>query len=341
MARVLLLFGGRSAEHEVSCTSAVAIHDALTEAGHQVIPVGIDRKGTWHVAEASRRPLRAEGRPVQLLVPDGTLLAGDDEVVFDVVFPVLHGPYGEDGTIQGLFESCGLPYVGNGVLGAAISMDKDVAKRLVAAAGIPTTPWRTIRVETFAASPEPVVAAATGDLGLPVFVKPAALGSSVGVAKASTVAEAVAACEAAFDLGEKVLVEEAIDGREIEVAVLEGGRVAGPGEIVTTAEWYDYDAKYRDDTSEFVVPANLPDARAAEVRELALRIFEVLEGRGLARVDFLYEPAGRGFLFNELNAMPGFTPISGFPKMWLAAGTTYAELCDGLVAAALRGDLRS
>jgi len=336
MARVLLLFGGRSAEHEVSCVSAVAIHEALEEAGHRVVPVGIDRTGAWFLADTSHRPFRATGRTVRLAVPDGTLMVGDDVIGFDVAFPVLHGPYGEDGTIQGMLEMAGKPYVGNGVLSSAVGMDKAVAKELAEAAGLRSAPWRTVRSSEVESDPEAAVRRIVDELGLPVFVKPVALGSSVGITKAVTKDRVGEALRTAFDHGDVAIVEEAIAGREIEVAVLDGGRVAPTGEIVIEGDWYDYQAKYHDATSRFVTPANLPAARAAEVQELALTAFDALRCRGLARVDFLYEPSGRGFLFNEVNTMPGFTPISGFPKMWQAAGMSYPELCNELVALAMR-----
>jgi len=319
----------------VSCVSAVSIYDALVEADHQVVPVGIDRAGGWHIADPGYRPFHASGRSVRLAVPDGILISGDDEIAFDVVFPVLHGPFGEDGTVQGLLELIGRPYVGNGVLASAAAMDKDIAKRLVADRGIPTTPYRVLHRHDLDADPAGTAAQLLDALGLPVFVKPAALGSSVGITKVDAVEDLEKALAVAFGFGGKVLVEEAIDGREIEVAVLEGGRVAGPGEVITASGWYDYNAKYHDPSSRFETPANLPDQRAEEVRALAVAAFEALEGRGLARVDFLYEAPGRGFLFNEMNTMPGFTPISGFPKMWEAAGMSYPGLCNELVELAL------
>ena len=331
MSRVLLLFGGRSAEHDVSCVSAVAIHDALAEADHRVIPVGIDRDGGWYLADATLRPFQASGRPVSLRVPDGVLIAGDDEIGFDVVFPVLHGPFGEDGTVQGLFEIAGKPYVGCGVLGSAVAMDKDIARQLMAAAGLPTPRWEAVRSGDYADDPAGSVEHIVRALGGTVFVKPASLGSSVGVLKAATPAEIKDALDEAFRHGDKAIVDEFIDGREIEVAILEGPRAAMPGEVHSANEWYDYEAKYHDEDSEFEVPARLTPPQTAEVQALAARAFTALEGRGLARVDFFLEEGGRGFLVNEVNTMPGFTPISGFPKMWMASGMTYAELCNELV----------
>jgi D-alanine-D-alanine ligase len=331
MSRVLLLFGGRSAEHEVSCVSAVAIHDALVEAGHRVIPVGIDRDGAWYLVDDSHRPFQAKGRTVSLRVPEGILVAGEDEVGFDVVFPVLHGPFGEDGTVQGMFEIAGKPYVGCGVLGSAVAMDKDVARQMLTAAGLPTPRWEVVRSGEFADDPAGTVERITRSLGKTVFVKPASLGSSVGITKAETPAGIKDALDEAFRYGDKAIVDEFVDGREIEVAILEGPRAALPGEVHSANEWYDYDAKYRDEESDFEVPARLTEQRTAEVQALAAQAFSALECRGLARVDFFFEEGGRGFVVNEVNTMPGFTPISGFPKMWMASGMTYAELCSELV----------
>ncbi len=335
MSRVLLLFGGRSAEHEVSCTSAVAIHDALVEADHRVIPVGIDRDGAWWVVDSGHRPFRAGGRAAVLRLPDGRLLVGDDDVGYDVVFPVLHGPYGEDGTMQGVFEIVGKPYVGCGVLPSALAMDKDIAKQIFEAASIPTSRWRVVRGPGYRDDPDDTAASVLRHLGSPVFVKPAELGSSVGINKAGNPVEVKDAIDEALRYGEKVVVEEFISGREIEVAVLEGPRTALPGEVHPAGDWYDYDSKYRNEESDFEVPARLPDRRIAEVRALAARAFDAIEGRGLARVDFFFEESGRGFLVNEVNTMPGFTPISGFPKMWMGTGMTYAELCNELIEIAL------
>jgi D-alanine-D-alanine ligase len=327
----MLLFGGRSAEHEVSCVSAVAIHDALVEAGHRVIPVGIDRDGAWWIVDTTHRPFRAEGRPAALRLPDGRLLVGDDAVNYDVVFPVLHGPYGEDGTIQGVFEIAGKPYVGCGVLPSALAMDKDIAKDVFEAAGIPTSRWRVVRGSEYREGPKETAERVLRELGSPVFVKPAELGSSVGISKADGPREVMRAIEVALRHGEKVVIEEYISGREIEVAVLDGPRTALAGEVHSAGEWYDYTSKYEDEASDFEAPARLSEQRMAEVRSLAARAFQAIECRGLARIDFFYLDGGRGFLINEVNTMPGFTPISGFPKMWAASGMTYAELCNELV----------
>src|SRR5665811_696786 len=255
MSRILLLFGGRSAEHEVSCVSAVAIHDALVDGGHRVIPVGIDHDGEWWVVDPSHRPFRAEGRSTALRLPDGRLLVGETDVGYDVVFPVLHGPYGEDGTMQGVFEIAGKPYVGCGVLSSALAMDKDIAKRIFSAAGIPTARWRVVRGRDVRDDPSGTARTLLRDLGSPVFVKPAELGSSVGISKAGDQRSVRRAIEGALRYGDKVVVEEFIDGREIEVAVLDGPRTALPGEVKAAGDWYDYASKYEDEASDFEAPA--------------------------------------------------------------------------------------
>ena len=335
MARVALCFGGRSAEHEVSCVSAVSTLEALADRGHSVIPVGIARDGTWHLADPSVRPLAATGPVIRLEVPGGRLIGAGDPVPIDVAFPVLHGPYGEDGTIQGLFEMADLPYVGSGVLGSSIAMDKDVAKRLCREAGLPIGDYLVIRAHEFMTEPGDVAARVEDGLGFPVFVKPANLGSSVGIARADDASALKESIHAALRHDRKVLVEAEVVGREIEVAVLEGPRASVPGEIVVQDGWYTYEAKYRDEATRLLVPAPLDQSEQAIIRHLACRAFEVLECRGLARVDFFYEKGQRGFILNEVNTMPGFTPKSMFPMMWAATGMPYPELCDELVMLAL------
>jgi D-alanine-D-alanine ligase len=281
--------------------------------------------------------MAATGRPVSLRIPEGQLVAGGDEIQFDVAFPVLHGPYGEDGTIQGLFEMTDTPYVGCGVTASALAMEKDFAKQIFSQQRIPTAPWVAVHRDDFD-DPRSVVDHVVRRLGLPVFVKPAELGSSVGVSKAATDAELKDAISGALEYGDKVIVEEFIEGREIEVAVLGGPRASVPGEIVIQGDWYDYDSKYNDESSQFVAPARLTPPQSTVVRDLAQRAFSALGCKGLARVDFFFEERGRGFVLNEVNTMPGFTPISGFPTMWQASGMTYGELCDELVQLAARGE---
>ncbi len=278
----------------------------------------------------------AAGRPVSFRVPEGRLLAGTDEILFDVAFPVLHGPYGEDGSIQGAFEMADTPYVGCGVTASALAMDKDFAKQIFVQQRIPTSRWVAVTAADLA-NPDATVDSIARSLSLPVFVKPAELGSSVGVAKATSEGALKDAILNALTYGEKVIVEEFIRGREIEVAVL-GGRASVPGEIVIETEWYDYDSKYNDESSQFVAPARLTPPQSTEVRDLAEAAYAALGCKGLARVDFFLEERGRGFVINEVNTMPGFTPISGFPTMWQASGMTYGELCDELVQLALHGE---
>ncbi len=335
MARVAVFFGGRSGEHEVSCTSAVSTVAALRSKGHEVVTVGIDQFGEFHLANSNEDPLVAEGPAVQLEVPGGRLLGHGTPVEVDVAFPVLHGPYGEDGTIQGLFEMAGLPYVGSGVLGSAIAMDKDVAKRLCREAGIPVGDYLLVRRGDFLAAPGDTATRVGSGLGYPVFVKPANLGSSVGISRAQDEASLKDAIHLALEHDRKVLVEAEVRGREIEVAVLEGPRASVPGEVIVASGWYTYDAKYRDDATRIEVPANLGPAATETVRDLACRAFTALECAGLARVDFFYEEGGRGFLLSEVNTMPGFTSRSMFPMMWAASGMDYPELCDELVGMAL------
>jgi len=316
--------------------SAVSVIDALEAKGHDVLAVGIGRDGAWHLADASARPLAAAGPEAVLEIPTGAVRAGGDQYPFDVAFPVLHGPYGEDGTIQGMFEMAGVPYVGSGVIGSAIAMDKDIAKRLFRDAGIPISPFLTICAGDFAEDPAGFAARVREDLGYPVFVKPAGLGSSVGISRAEGDGSLQGAVEEALRHGDKVIVECEVAGREIEVAVLEGPRSSVPGEIVLPSGWYTYDAKYSDDATRLLVPAPLSDSEAAAVREMARRGFIALECRGLARVDFFYDEGGRGFVLNEINTMPGFTPKSMFPMMWAATGLPYPDLCDELVTLALQ-----
>jgi len=314
----------------------VSIYDALEGAGHRVIPVGISREGDWFLADTSYRPFRAEGREVVFVLPNGSLRVGDQTVGFDVAFPVLHGPRGEDGTIQGMFEMADVPYVGCGVRGSAVTMDKDLSKRIVDAAGIPTSPWRTVRRDEWERDPEGVAASIAHGLHFPLFVKPSAQGSSVGITKADETSQLLPAIANALRYDDKVVVEQGVSGREIEVAVLDGPRSSVPSEIVIAGDWYTYDAKYADDSSACIAPADLSENATKTVRAMAEAIYDLFDLTGLARVDFFYDTATRRFIFNEANTMPGFTSISGFPKMWLASGMTYEELCSHLVDAAFK-----
>jgi len=346
--RLVVLFGGQSAEHEVSCVSAAHVLAASDPARYEVMPVGITREGDWVRADEARAALAA-GRgalPDRLaatgaaLEPLTTVTPAVDGLPV-VVLPLLHGPHGEDGTVQGMLELAGVPYVGSGVLASALAMDKGKAKEVLAAHGLPQVPYIVLR-DTEVASARAAVEAA--GLGYPVFVKPANLGSSVGVTKVGDAAALDEAVATAADYDEWIVIEQGVDGREIEVAVLGNRepRASVPGEIVSSHEFYDYEDKYVDGTCELLVPAPLDEEATAEVRELALRAFLALRGDGLARVDFFYEEGGRGFLLNEVNTMPGFTPVSMYPRLWEASGLAYPDLIDELVRLAIeRHDRRS
>lgn len=320
----------------MSCSSAVSVYGALTDSGHRVVPVGIDRHGAWFLADTAYKPFRAEGRPVSFSVPEGVLEVSGEQVEFDVVFPVLHGPMGEDGTVQGLFDMSGVPYVGCGVRASALTMDKDFTKRIAKAAGIDTSPWFAVKRDRWDGDASGTAATISAQLRYPMFVKPSAQGSSVGISKVTDADALHLAINTAFRYDTKVVVEEAIEGREIEISVIDGPRASVPGEIVTDAEWYTYSAKYGGAGSECVVPADLDAHDTATVRSLAERVFDLFALSGLARIDFFLDGRTGRFLFNEVNTMPGFTSISGFPKMWLASGFSYEELCSRLVDAAFQ-----
>jgi D-alanine-D-alanine ligase len=301
-----VLAGGRSSEHDVSLESAAAVRSGLAEAGHEVVEVLLERDGTWS----------SGGAPVAL--EPGRGLLGSD-----VAWPVLHGPFGEDGTVQGLLEILGAPYVGAGVLASALCMDKLTFKDVMRAHGIPQVDYRRLRANE------------NGDLdlGWPVFVKPARLGSSVGISKARDGDEARAAVATAFEHDPLVIVEAHSAGMEVECAVLgnEEPMASEPGEIVVNAEWYDYEAKYTPGGMDLQVPARIGEDVRERVRELAVQVFKLVGCSGLARVDFFVED-GERVLVNELNTMPGFTPTSVFPKLWSLSGVPFPALCDQLVA---------
>ncbi len=334
--RLVVLFGGRSAEHEVSCISALHVLRAVDPERYDVVPIGITRAGQWVAADAAgaldgtARALPspddsggAELEPLPAVLPS----TAAEQVV---VLPLLHGPMGEDGTVQGMLELAGVPYIGAGVLASAVAMDKGTAKDVLAANGLPQGRYLSAREgEVDGAFADRVDAA----LGWPVFVKPANLGSSVGVSKARDAAELDTALALARRYDEWVVVEEAIAGREIEVAILgnDEPRASVPGEIRPSHEFYDFDDKYLTDGADLLVPAPLSDAAAKEVRDLALRAYRALRVDGMARVDFFYEEAGRGFLVNEVNTIPGFTPISMYPRLWEVSGVPYPALLDRLV----------
>ena len=316
--RAAVLSGGRSSEHDVSLDSGAAVRAGLAEAGHDVLDVHLRRDGAWEYDGARLS-----------LDPGGGLLGAD------VVFPVLHGPFGEDGTVQGLLELLDVPYVGAGVLAASLCMDKVVFKDVLSAASVPQVDYVAARQHRFEEDPGAVLAE-VARLGLPVFVKPARLGSSVGIAKVSAGDELPAALEGAFAHDPLVIAEAFSDGLEVECSVLGNGEPAASvcGEIVlTSAEWYDYEAKYTPGGMELVVPARIPDAVAEEVRRLAVDTFLRVGCSGLARVDFFVER--ERVLVNELNTFPGFTATSVYPKLWEASGLPFPRLCERLIHLAL------
>ena len=327
---VVVLFGGQSAEHDVSCVTAAHVIKALDSSKYDITAVGITREGKWVVAQPRADVLVAEGEPTSI-TPIVEQARGDARTV---IFPLLHGPLGEDGTIQGVLELANIAYVGTGVLGSAVAMDKGVAKQVLHANGIPQPKYVSLRE---AHVNDAALLHAADTLGLPVFVKPANMGSSVGVSKANSIDEMRSAVEHALTYDEWVLIEEAVVGREIEVAVLGNvhARASVPGEIIPGNEFYDYADKYIGDGAQLIVPANLTADEVEAVQHLALVIFHTLRAEGMARVDFFYEENGRGFLCNEINTIPGFTPISMYPKLWQASGMSYPALLDELIALAL------
>jgi D-alanine-D-alanine ligase len=352
--RIGVVFGGRSSEHEVSLASAANVIDALTRAGYQVAPIGITPAGRWliggdpmkllsdnaaispHVENG--QPSLDQAKPAEnwALLPNTS--HASQLATIDVIFPVLHGPYGEDGTIQGLLEMANLPYVGCGVASSAVAMDKAIAKQLFAAAGLPQVRHQVILRSGFQADPDATCAKAEAELRYPLFVKPANLGSSVGVSKARNRAELLNAIAIAAQYDRKVLIEEAVPNcREIEVSVLGNDEAIAsvPGEIIPGHEFYDYAAKYLDDSSQLLIPAELTRQQVATVQEMAVRAFQAIDGSGLARVDFLLDNQSGNFYLNEINTMPGFTRISMYPKLWEASGISYPELVDRLVQLAL------
>ena len=375
--RVGILFGGRSGEHEVSLLSAASVLNAIDKEKYDVVPISITKGGRWLTAEYAEylltgklvlepRNLRAgdpdttspaavlaRGESVVVppepvhrhtgLVPfqtDASLMrrASDRAINVDVIFPVLHGTFGEDGTIQGLLELADIPYVGAGVLGSAAGMDKDIMKSLFIAAGIPIVKHVTILRAAWESDPKKVQKLVESKLIYPVFVKPANLGSSVGISKAHNRKELGPAIEEAAKFDRKIVIEQGVGGkkekaREIECSVLGNDEPSAsvPGEIVPGKEFYDYTAKYVDEGSQLIIPAKLTNAETKKVQQLAVAAFQAVDCSGLARVDFLMDPKTRKIYLNEINTMPGFTSISMYPKLWAASGLEYADLIDRLI----------
>ena len=351
--RVGLLFGGASVEHEVSVVSARGVLEALDPARFTCIPLAVTGEGRWLARERSARILTSDARRVEsaLGADDGGRLVaepgggivelhprgGHSRVDLDVVFSVVHGWGGEDGRIQGLLDLAGVPYVGAGVLGSAVGMDKEAAKRILESRGIPVVPWISLLREEYRSDPAGVVERISTRLSFPLFVKPANGGSSVGVSRVAEPVSLPGALDQAFACDRKAVVESGIDAREIECAVLGNDRPEAsiPGEIVPSREFYDYAAKYLDGTSQLRIPAPLPPSTVATVRRLAVEVFRALNLEGMARVDFFVERATDRVFANEANTLPGFTPISMYPKLWEASGLPYSELLDRLIRLAL------
>jgi D-alanine-D-alanine ligase len=353
--RVGVIFGGRSGEHDVSITSAHAILSHIDRSRFEPVPIGITRDGTWvtggnpltALAATSRLPLPEsnsddpQSMAVTVADDSSTELRDRSDTTWiqdiDVVFPVLHGPMGEDGTVQGMLELAGIPYVGSAVLGSSVSMDKITAKRLCENAGIPIVPWFSLTRREWERNEEEIRARIATELGYPCFVKPSNMGSSVGVFKVHDEHELSDAVAGASAYDRRLLVERSVNARELEVSVLgnEDPISSVVGEVVPGHEFYDYEAKYVDDSSELKIPADVPPEVSDQVRSIAVEIFKLLDCAGLARVDCFLDTDSGEVVFNELNTIPGFTPISMYPKLWDASGIAYDELITRLIELAI------
>ncbi len=341
MKNVCILFGGRSGEHEVSCRSAASVARNLDPEKYGQVLIGIDKQGKWHLQDKPRfrRAAYGEhlevvgcGRPVAV-VPGAGLTAGCEAIAADVVFPVLHGTFGEDGTVQGLLELAELPYIGSGVLGSSLAMDKEKTKEVWKQNGLPVVEFYTLRdADPFS------IEDALRHFQPPLFVKPATAGSSVGITKVTSAKQLQTAVQEALRFDRKVLVEPAVEAREIECAVLgnEDAEAFVPGEVIPNHEFYSYEAKYLDpEGADLQLPADIPETLSSEVRRLAVAAFKAVECTGMARVDFFLEKESNRILLNEINTIPGFTNISMYPKMCEASGLRYSQLLDRLIELAL------
>ncbi len=355
--RVGVVFGGRSGEHEVSLVSAQSIMKALDSNKYEVIPIGVSKQGTWVVGADPKTFLPAPAQQQHLDVAPAestgkTALIGDpshqgmilldrqnfqQRVKLDVVFPIMHGTYGEDGTLQGLLEMADLPYVGCGVMASSVGMDKTTAKRLFRDAGLPIAPFSEYLRRDWREKPEQIIADVEANFTYPCFIKPVNSGSSVGISKAHNRAELSAAFDLAAKFDRKILLESFINGRELEVSVLgnDTPMASMPGEVVPCNEFYDYKAKYIDNRSELKIPAPLDAAKTAEIRDMAVRAYRALDCAGMARIDFFLDRDTGKFVLNEVNTIPGFTSISMYPKLWEATGITYSDLVTKLIDFAL------
>lgn len=358
-----VLFGGRSGEHEVSLASAQSIIDNIDQTQYEVVPIGITKEGEWIVGgdpmKALTSGIASASSPAALLADPSrrglwNIRSSPDEqgvgersreqaitavrlAELDVIFPVLHGTYGEDGTVQGLLELAGVPYVGCGVLASAAAMDKVIAKNIFVAHGLPVLPYAVITRKAWRREPEAVIASIEDSLPYPVFVKPANLGSSVGISKAHDRTELPDALDLAARYDRKLVIEQGIEAREIEVSILgnDDPIASVPGEVVPCREFYDYQAKYIDGDSELLIPAPLDAETTAEVRRMAVAAYKALDCAGMARSDFLLDKVTGELWVNELNTIPGFTKISMYPKLWEATGLSYPELIDRLIELAV------
>jgi D-alanine-D-alanine ligase len=345
--RIGVLFGGRSGEHEVSLASAASVIRALDHEKYEAVPIGISKDGRWLVGSGAMKMLSdvlKSGDRV-MLPPDPTAAhlvplaasSGQPSVMVDVVFPVLHGTFGEDGTVQGLLDLAGLPYVGAGVLASAVGMDKDVQKRLFEQAGLPIVPFLAIYRWEWERDRLKVLREIKKKFRFPIFVKPATLGSSVGMTRVNAQHELQKAMDLAAEFGLKIIVERGVNGREIEVSVLgnEEIRASIPGEIVPHREYYDYAAKYLEGGTQLVIPAQLTKKQVTIFQDYAVRSFRAIDGTGMARCDFFLDRTNGKIFINELNTIPGFTSISMYPKLWEASGLPYTKLIDRLIELAL------
>ncbi|MBY0470366.1 D-alanine--D-alanine ligase [bacterium] len=343
--RVGVLYGGRSGEHEISLQSAASVIKNLDTSRYDILPIGIDKQGRWHVGSMK---LIQDSPKTLSIAQDGPEMAlpsypvSKSEGSLDVIFPIMHGPLCEDGTIQGLLELSELPYVGSGVLASAVGMDKDVAKRLARDSGIPVVPYVVAKKGQWLKDPKKVGALVEKEIGFPCFVKPSNMGSSVGVHKVKSTTDLAPALSDAFKYDSKVLIEKAIAAREIEVSVLENAKegepplVSIPGEIAPTHEFYSYEAKYLDENgAHLMIPAKLDAKQVEQAQKIARDVFTALECEGMARVDMFLDKNSGKFYLNEINTLPGFTQISMYPKLWEASGVPYKELLNRLIELAL------
>ena len=361
--RVGVVFGGRSGEHEVSLVSAASVLRGLNPKKYEIVPIGITKEGRWLLPRPSlpapggnslshadlRKALRGAtpvrldaepNRPALVPLPGARNRKGRNSLPrrqLDVIFPVLHGTFGEDGTVQGLFELADIPYVGAGVLGSAVGMDKEMQKRLFEHAGLPILPYVSVPRLAWESSPRKVLAEIRRRLRLPIFVKPSSLGSSVGISKVGKARDLTKALNTAAEFGQKILAEQGVEAREIEVSVLgnEAPVASLPGEVLPKREFYDYEAKYLEDSTDFEIPARLPAATVRRLQRMAVAAFRALECEGMARVDFLLDKRTGKLFLNEINTIPGFTAISMYPKLWEVSGLPYPKLLDRLIQLAL------